>query len=588
LLIPTVTLAKDFEINADAVYELKENGEVLATHEFEILNKTGDVYATNFKLSLNGITAKNITATENNAPLKVISNSSEGDFNIQINFEEGVVGAGKSRKFNLVFTDFTLINKTGDVWEIFIPKLSSLAFDSYIARVKIPNSFGEIAYISPEATDQRDGVDERILYFSEEVLEEAGISIAAGKAQVFSFNITYHLENPLLRSAKTEIALPPDTAYQKTFYESITPKPDIIQKDVDGNWIATYKLMSRERLDVKALGFVQIYSEPWKRDVVSQTYLQKLTEPSEFWQTRDSRIKALAEELEDPESIYEYVVRTLTYDYDKVSPTTERVGASGALTYPGSAICMEFTDLFITISRAAGIPAREVNGYAYTESPRLQPLSLVADVLHAWPEYWSQEKGFWVPVDPTWGNTTGGTDYFSKLDLRHFAFVIHGTSSTKPFPPGSYKLGANPQKDVYVSLSEFPDIKDEGLQLSLKKTGKAPFRGVGVSAELYNPGPKALYGLQINADFDGETLFKSELIDLLPFEQRQLELPVPYGLLGKDMPSNVSVRVNTETKSIDIDKNEYMIRDFLTITLSVFVIMVLSFLYLGNHKFWRK
>ena len=94
---------------------------------------------------------------------------------------------------------------------------------------------------------------------------------------------------------------------------------------------------------------------------------------------------------------------------------------------------MEFTDLFITIARSAGIPAREVNGFAYTENPDIQPLSLVNDVLHAWPEYYDSEKGVWIPVDPTWGSTTGGVDYFSKLDLRHFTFVVHGKDSTKPY-----------------------------------------------------------------------------------------------------------------------------------------------------------
>jgi len=53
---------------------------------------------------------------------------------------------------------------------------------------------------------------------------------------------------------------------------------------------------------------------------------------------------------------------------------------------------MEFTDLFIALSRAAGIPAREINGFAYTDDIRLRPLDLVTDMLHAWPEYYDEEK----------------------------------------------------------------------------------------------------------------------------------------------------------------------------------------------------
>ena len=137
-----------------------------------------------------------------------------------------------------------------------------------------------------------------------------------------------------------------------------------------------------------------------------------------------------AKNLKTAKGIYDFVSTKLKYDYERVKPNVERLGAVNALNNPNSAICMEFTDLFIALARAAGIPAREVNGFAYTENPKIQPLSLVNDVLHAWPEYYDYEKGVWIPVDPTWASTTGGVDYFNKLDLRHFTFVMHGKSST--------------------------------------------------------------------------------------------------------------------------------------------------------------
>jgi len=83
---------------------------------------------------------------------------------------------------------------------------------------------------------------------------------------------------------------------------------------------------------------------------------------------------------------------------------------------------MEFTDTFITLVRALGIPAREINGYAYAQNDRLRPLGLEQDVLHSWPEYYDFASQTWQQVDPTWGNTTGGLDYFHKFDLDHFTF----------------------------------------------------------------------------------------------------------------------------------------------------------------------
>src|SRR5205085_322452 len=145
-----------------------------------------------------------------------------------------------------------------------------------------------------------------------------------------------------------------------------------------------------------------------------------------YWQTNDPAIKALGQELKTPKDIYEYVVKTLSYDFTRVTDDKPRLGAALALKNPTSAVCREFTDLFIAIARSAGIPAREVDGFAYTENAKQRPLSLVKDILHAWPEYYDTNKKTWVMVDPTWGSTTGGIDYFQVLDLDHFAFAIKG------------------------------------------------------------------------------------------------------------------------------------------------------------------
>ena len=59
--------------------------------------------------------------------------------------------------------------------------------------------------------------------------------------------------------------------------------------------------------------------------------------------------------------------------------------------------CSEHSQLFVTLARAAGIPAREVGGFIYGEG---------ADYSfggHAWCEV--EVDGHWHPVDPSWGET---------------------------------------------------------------------------------------------------------------------------------------------------------------------------------------
>jgi len=123
---------------------------------------------------------------------------------------------------------------------------------------------------------------------------------------------------------------------------------------------------------------------------------------------------------------------------------------------------MEFTDMFIAIARAAGIPTREVQGYAYTQNERLRPLSLTlesGDILHAWPEYWDNERG-WIQVDPTWGSTSGGLDFFNKLDFNHITFVQRGLSPISPYPAGSFKSNGNQnKKDIDINFAvELPRL----------------------------------------------------------------------------------------------------------------------------------
>jgi len=176
----------------------------------------------------------------------------------------------------------------------------------------------------------------------------------------------------------------------------------------------------------------------------------------------------LANELKTPKKIYEYVVDKLSYDFSRVESNSPRLGALEALKNPDSAVCLEFSDLFIALSRSAGIPARQINGYAYTDNSSQRPLSFVKDILHAWPEYYDYEKSAWIMVDPTWGNTTRGVDYFDLLDFDHFAFVISGENSSYPVPAGGYKSESDlNKKDVDVKISKAFTPKGSSLNPKL-------------------------------------------------------------------------------------------------------------------------
>jgi len=285
--------------------------------------------------------------------------------------------------------------------------------------------------------------------------------------------------------------------------------------------------------------------------------------PTEYWQADDPLIIGLARSLKTASAIYRYVAETLTYDLERVRPNIDRLGAAKALENKESAICMEYTDLFIALARAAGIPAREVNGFAYTENPEIQPLSLVADVLHAWPEYWNAEKQTWVPVDPTWGSTTNGVDFFNKLDLRHFAFVVHGGDDpNQPFAPGSYKLGPNPQKDVFVNFGQLPTDKKTMVQILADPQKSIPFLDSKLKIIVKNPGPTAIYNLKTDVYFESDLADTFYLDSLLPFASKSFVASIPFSFLGLKTPEKAVVVAGEARVEVPTFKNQVIIYPF--------------------------
>jgi len=572
---PSYVLAEgEFVTDVRADYKIAPSGKTTVVNTVTLINALTNIYATSYTLSLENLSPNNIQAIQNGEPLPFSENKMGGKDDITINFPDSVVGKGNSRTFSVSFDEDSFAVKTGEIWEISIPRIATgTSYRSYAVNIYVPNSFGKEAYISPKPAKVNPQGNFLVYSYGQEDMGRSGVTAGFGDFQVFSFVLNYHLENPLGKSSLADIAIPPDTAFQKMYYSTISPAPIKISLDPDGNWIASYELKPRERIDVKATGSVQIFSgfRPFMKS--SDDVLKTNLKETQYWQSSDPQIVELAKRLQTPKSLYDYVTTTLSYDYGRVQPNVERLGAKKALLNPKNAICMEFTDLFIALSRAAGIPAREINGYAYTENPQIQPLSLVADVLHAWPEYWDKEKQVWIPVDPTWGSTTKGIDYFSKLDLRHFTFVIHGESPVKPYPPGSYKLGANPQKDVFVNFGNLPDKRVSYPQISYVNNQPLPFFSNKILVKVYNPGPVALYNLTPEIDFDSKSSQGTTIDVFPPYATYDMVLSVPFSFLGNKTPDKITILLLDQKVEIPTFKSQVIIYNLLAIFL-IFAILV--------------
>jgi len=449
-----IDASSKFITNYDVTYTIYENQNSNVKINITLINTTDTYYASSYKIRTGFKEIKNIKAYSSSGQITPTVLINDDNKVINLEFNEKTVGKGNMLNFTLSFDTFEIAHKLGNIWEINIPSLSKQEnLDNLKVRVVVPLSFGEPSFIKPLFRKKVEK-KENFYEFSKEDLGKSGISMTFGNEQIYEFKLKYNLSNKNIYPIKTEIALPPVTGYQDIIIDEINPKPVNVITDEDGNWLAQYLLSPRKKITVNVRGKVKLKLNPSKETLTQEKKAYYLKE-IEYWESSNPHITSIAKKLKTPQNIYNYVVNKLNYDFSRVRENKPRLGALKVLNNPSSAVCLEFTDLFIALARAAGIPAREVNGYGFTGNSKERPLSVGQDILHSWPEYYDERKQVWIMIDPTWGKTTGGIDFFNTIDFDHIAFVIKGFNSKYPIPAGGYKFDDKKNsKDIYVAFSQ--------------------------------------------------------------------------------------------------------------------------------------
>lgn len=572
----SVHAAGEFSISYDITYEVGEEGKAFVVSDISLTNKLSQVYATEYTLEIANAKIANIGAWDSRGEIKTDS-AKEGDSTrIHITFNDQVVGLGKTLRFTLKYEILDFAKKNGEIWEFTVPKLGKEEnLQAVNLTLKVPHSFPALAFISPKPQNSSQTDKFSLFSFSQETARN-GIVAAFGDFQVFDFEILYHLSN-------SKISLPPDTSYQQVFYSKIEPEPVNVEIDEDGNWLASFKVKPLTKLEVKVSGYVKIAANPVSlpASISSLSSINNLYLSSQpFWEVNDPEIQKLAKELKTPERIFDFVVKTLNYDFTRVGQKPERRGAAAALNNPQNAICMEFTDLFIALSRAVGIPARELNGFAYTDNPKLKPLGEKADVLHAWPEYFDRERNLWVQVDPTWEKTSQ-VDYYNKLDLSHFVFAIHGKDSQLPPAAGSYK-DEKGGKDIRVEFGKYQEEKNSQLSAQFLFPEKIFWeRGGEGEVILENKGPAAIYSLPLSLktqDLKAELQDGSTISVLPPFGKKTLGVKIAPAFSSKGGKTALTLLAGDTAFEYNIVTESLVLSFALPILSGGFAVIVIIFL----------
>jgi hypothetical protein len=486
-----------FVTKIETSYTVDRNGTTQVSHHIRITNQTPTIYLKQYALKTSYYGLENITVKSGEKEIQANTVSNNSGTNIGITFEDDVVGQGKIRDFYIEYLNKDLATVAGNVLEVHIPQLGdNTSFNSNKTILITPAYFALPVRVNPTPT-KSDFVQTQV---RTEFDRPNGESISAifGMEQNYKMTLRYHLENPSSSPAIAQIALPPDTQFQKLHYHALDPLPNEMKQDVDGNWIATYRIPASSVTVVHLTAEALVTLEANTTPVTKPTAIH--TKNDQYWESKNPVILEKAQQFSSPQAIYDHVVNTLSYSRKELTlESLNRYGAVDAFENPEDAVCQEFADTYIAIARAADIPTRRLIGYAHTENSLLRPLSFEGDVLHAWPEYYDTAQNKWISIDPTWGNTTGGIDYFNQFDLNHIVFTINGNSSSLPNPAGSYKVLSEAEtKDVEVSISDtiFPQIGPEiTTTLEQKKFFFIPLPGM-FTISITNETGQAWYDIQ--------------------------------------------------------------------------------------------
>jgi len=591
LLIASPVLAKDFSSFYKTTYSLDESGTTYITQEISLVNHSADYYVSEYTLSILGSKIDKIEAFDHIGPLEIKTSRIDENTLINLRFNEKVVGKEKMLSFIIKYQSTDLAKKEGNLWQISIPKLAEQEnIDEYQLLIKVPLSMGKIAFVNPNPRNLTQENNFSQLRFEKNDLINFGVFITVGPYQTFNFKMNYVLENQSSSPAIEKIPFPPDTDYQTVFYQSVKPEPENVEEDADGNWIASYLLSPNEKISVLVEGQVNIFSRskiPKENQNPGVEYLQA----TKYWPVENSKIREIAQKLKTPKNIYRFVVETLSYDYESVKKGVVRKGALSTLEKPSKSVCSDFTDLFISLARAAGIPAKELAGFAFTDNPRFSKIAEESDLLHSWPEFFDKEKGQWIPVDPTWENTSGGLDFFNKFDMSHFVFVIHGQSDVYPLSPGSYREEKYEGKQVFVTIGkEDPQAKKKIFSLTkVSPETILTMKNNRIEMDFVNESGFVVYNENVLAQASSKANSSSwQFPKILPFGRTKIYTTIKPPELLKDYVLEIPFLFDEQKILVNLAVVSLSFRLILVIGLLFIIILIILLWRFKKKEIWQK
>lgn len=406
----------------------------------------------------------------------------------------------------LEYENYGLIQNYGAIYDIFIPGIpKGIEYETAKQKVDITTEilvdvdlFPEKNFILP-IPNYESVEDKKIARYTyaNKALEGKTIWLQMGTKQYYKFEVRASLDATtdidLGQKNTYEIIIPRDVNnlefYQKVYYDFFSHTPDEIKLDENDNLIVVYHVKSSEEMEVLITGYAEVGATNIKLNQrnsgtlddynnYDKDFLGQYLSDAKYWEVKNPKITDVVNRFTPhTTNIEEILNRTFSYVVDRINYLSvdrfggnERRGAVGTLTN-GSGVCMEYSDLFLTLARAQGIPTRAAFGFGF--DPRAE--SNVEG--HQWVISFIPTFGQWYDIDVAWGDST---EHPNGYILNHFYTHI---ASVSPETPPEMKANIYGDKDkVYLPvytvspIAKIPSVvrlteQKEVLNLAQKEQG---------------------------------------------------------------------------------------------------------------------
>ncbi len=476
----------EFATSYNVSYDVLETGDTDVSETITLKNLTDKFYPSHFSLTIASKNISNLSASDSQGflPIKTTDLGQKTQVDVSFNNQQ-IIGKGKEYKWTLQFNSKDFSSHLGSIWQVNIPKVKdSKDIDNYDLVLRVPVGFGDPNTIIPAPGRFTESEGKINFFYSKSQVLNQGILASFGTEQLMDFDLTYSAINTRFIPSLVIVPLPKNNSYQDITINSIVPEPENVVLDEEGNINALFNINRKQNLQIAVKGRAKIHPRlPGKVEQLTKDETDRYTRSTKYWDKDNPQIQAKLGDIfkqkipntnfEKAFLIHKYVVDALRFDTTRYSlGDIKRLGGLAALTNPDKAQASEFTDLFISLARAAHLPSRQVIGYAYSSNNDTRPSSYRGKVLHTWPEFFDPSMG-WVMIDPTWENTSGGIDYFSNSDFNHLAIASIGEpSSTDQYnvldAKASFSDAKFDQKNDLVLSIESPPKIFAGLPSKIK------------------------------------------------------------------------------------------------------------------------